>query len=589
MVNLYRELQPVDRLSIRIPFPLSSYERKMITLLYQPLIGPDAVSLYFMLWAEGEDMEEANLSHYHLMNALDMPIAKIFDSRIALEAIGLLRSWRREEESMRYFIYDVLPPLEAKLFFDDPILSMFLYSKIGEHAYRALRQRFMVKGSTTEGYADVSRTFMDVYQPVQQHMPPNDLQMKLSVEKPKDIPFDAKGFDFDALRQGLSEQLIPTSILTMEVKQLVAKLAFLYRLSPKDMQQILMMSLDETMHVSEKKLKKSASNFYKMVTSKEPPAMEKFVKVEEKKEVASSEKQTTKRDELITWFNESSPIDVLTSVADGNVPFPKDLELAEDLVLHYGMSAPVVNVLLHYVCLRNEGKLNRKYVESIASHWRNTGVKTAEAAMELAKEFEHRSTQPQSKKVVATEAMHEQFKLLKAAAGTFYLLDQLKDPNYTDAQLQTLASELMQQTEPIEFLQILNDGKEPFTTAVRVVEEFQTHYEYTNELMNALAHYAHFTGSLNKGFLEAIAGSWRKENIEDAQAALQFSLNYQQSKGKKYSKTAYNKPQVDESKLPSWYKEGIHKQHQDTEEKEADPSLEEERQKLLARLGYKKG
>lgn len=56
----------------------------------------------------------------------------------------------------------------------------------------------------------------------------------------------------------------------------------------------------------------------------------------------------------------------------------------------------------------------------------------------------------------------------------------------------------------------------------------------------------------------------------------------------KQSNTSYSKPakQVDESKLPRWYKEGKHKQHVTAEQEENDPELEEQRQALLAQLGY---
>lgn len=591
MVNLYRELQPVDRLSIRIPFPLSSYERKLVTLLYQPLIGPDAVSLYFMLWAEGEDMIDTNLSHYHLMNALDMPIAKVFESRIALEAIGLLRSWRREDETMRSFIYDVMPPLDAKLFFDDPILSMFLYSKIGEHAYRTLRHRFIPKSSTTEGYQDVSRSFMDVYQPVQQHMPPNDLQMSTGVEKPKDIPFDHKGFDFEALRQLLSEQLVPQSVLTVEVKELIAKLAFLYHLTPKDMQKIVMMALDEMMQVNEAKLRKSAANYYKMVMSTEPPAMQQYVHVVEEPVIADSEaeKPQTKKQELIKWFNEASPLDVLTDVAGGKKPFPKDVELADDLVVQYGMEPPVVNVLLHYVCLRNGGKLNRKYIESIASHWRNTGVTTAEEAMELAKEFEHR-VQPMPKLAPSTE-MHEQYKLLRAAAGQFYLIESMKDPTANTVTLKADVVKLFEETEPIILLQMMNDGKEPFTNELRVVEEaLTTHSDLPRDVFNALIHYTFFitTNSLNMNFLQSILSSWRKENIQNAAEALDYATAYQQAKTQKYHKTTFNqKTQNDEASLPEWFKNGEHKKRQKAPKSAGN--YEDKRKEILERLGIEKG
>lgn len=595
MVNLYRELQPVDRLSIRIPFPLSSYERKLITLLYQPLIGPDAVSLYFMLWAEGEDMIETNLSHYHLMNALDMPIAQVFESRIALEAIGLLRSWRREEDTMRSFIYDVMPPLDAKLFFDDPILSMFLYSKIGEHAYRLLRQRFIVKGSTTAGYSDVSRSFMDVYQPVQQHMPPNDLQMSTGVEKPKDIPFDTHDFDFEALRQGLSEQLVPQSVLTPEMKVLIAKTAFLYHLSPKDMQQIIMMALDETMHINEAKLKKSASSYYKMTISTEPPTMKKFVKVEEKIQTEEPQKESkTKKDGVIENFNALSPIETLSALAGDRPPFPKDIELVEELVMSYDMPMPVVNVLIHYTCLRNNGRLNKNYMHAIASAWRYSGAETAEEAMKMARDFEHKKqVKEEPKTLVASDAMHKQYKVLRAAAGAFYQIELAKDDAYSENELKTKAIELFEQTEPMTFLQMLNDGKEPFSNDVKVIQKALESFDMPQEVFNALIHYAYFvsTNSINLNFLEAIAGSWRKENIATAEAALDYAKAYQQSKSTKYYKTSYTKqPQVDETKLPGWFKDGQHKKHMEEQsEKTTEKDFEAERRKILEELGLDEG
>ena len=594
MVNLYRELQPVDRLSIRIPFPLSSYERKLITLLYQPLIGPDAVSLYFMLWAEGEDMIETNLSHYHLMNALDMPIAQVFESRIALEAIGLLRSWRREEETMRSFIYDVMPPLDAKLFFDDPILSMFLYSKIGEHAYRLLRQRFIVKGSTTAGYSDVSRSFMDVYQPVQQHMPPNDLQLSSGVEKPKDIPFEVQEFDFDALRQGLSEQLVPHSVLTVETKGLIAKLAFLYHFSPKDMQKIVTMSLDEMMQINEAKLKKSASHYYKMTISTEPPAMKKFVKVEEPSDEEPQLESKTKKDGMIENFNALSPIEMLSALAGDKQPFPKDIELVEELVLAYDMPTPVVNVLIHYTCLRNNGRLNKNYMHAIASAWRYSGAETAEEAMKMALDFEHqKQVKEEPKTFVASEAMHAQYKLLRAAAGVFYQIEAAKDDAFTGSELKTKTIELFQQTEPLTLLQMLNDGKEPFSNDLKVVQKALESFDMPQEVFNALIHYAYFTStnSLNLNFLEAIAASWRKEAIATAEAALDYAKAYQQSKSAKYYKTSYTKePRVDESKLPEWFKDGQHKKHVEPQpEQSVITDFEAERLKILEELGLDEG
>ena len=118
-------------------------------------------------------------NHYHLMNILTMPLGPVFEARISLEAIGLLRTRRKKDGDAREFIYELLPPLDAKAFFADPLLSTFLFSKIGEHAYRNLRAHFPLDVAKDEDYEDVSRTFLDVYKPVQHSFSQDTLKREL--------------------------------------------------------------------------------------------------------------------------------------------------------------------------------------------------------------------------------------------------------------------------------------------------------------------------------------------------------------------------------------------------------------------------
>ncbi|MBO1914286.1 hypothetical protein J4G37_56890, partial [Microvirga sp. 3-52] len=100
-------------------------------------------------------------THYYLMNLLSMPLEPIFEARISLEAIGLLRTYVKRDGDARSFIYKLYSPLGAKEFFNDPLLSTFLFSKIGEQPYRNLRARFAVTTAEDESFKDVSRTFLD--------------------------------------------------------------------------------------------------------------------------------------------------------------------------------------------------------------------------------------------------------------------------------------------------------------------------------------------------------------------------------------------------------------------------------------------
>ena len=70
---------------------------------------------------------------------------------------------------------------------------------------------------------------------------------------------------------------------------------------------------------------------------------------------------------------------------NGKEPFPVDVQLAERLINTHGLSVGVVNVLLQYMIIRNDGKITNNFAERIASHWSNKKVETAKLAMELSR------------------------------------------------------------------------------------------------------------------------------------------------------------------------------------------------------------
>ncbi|MBE1554422.1 replication initiation and membrane attachment family protein [Sporosarcina limicola] len=383
MTVLYKELQPVDAYKIRLLHPFSDYDRQLLTLFYQPLIGPGAMSFFMTLWADAEQESRHEYNHYHLMNILTMPLGTIFEARISLEAIGLLRTYRKKDNDERAFVYELLPPLDAKAFFADPLLSTFLFSKIGEQSYRNLRTRFSLDARYEKGFEDVSRTFLDVYTPIQQgYSIENFGEMQFEGRnEPKGVPFLNSDFDFDLLRSGLSEQMVPKTALSSVSKGTIVKLAFLYSLTSLDMQKVIMMALDEDLKLPDERLRKAAAEFYKMNVSKEAPILHKVYVQEVPKKQAEL---LTRDDELVDYLENTAPIEMLRDI-NGKEPLSVDVQLAERLVNTHDLPVGVVNVLLQYVHLRNDGKITNKYVERIASHWMNKKVQTVRAAMEISR------------------------------------------------------------------------------------------------------------------------------------------------------------------------------------------------------------
>jgi len=441
MVHMYKELLATDHFEITLPQSLSTNERQLLTLFYQPLTGPDPISLYLILWAEGEDYTTDKMTHYYLMNVLGMSVRSIFEARIALEAIGLLRTWRKDENDSRTFIYELVRPLEAREFFADPLLSMFLFSKIGEQAYRKLRNRFC-KQVDKQGFSEVTRTFTDVYKPVHTNVPQDVLEER---DTEQGYPFYYEQFDFDLLRTGLSEQLVPSSALTAEARQMIAKLAFLYRLSPLEMQKVVVLALDDTMKIPLERLKKAAADYYKITISKDAP---KLAKTFDSKQAPPDDAKRSKEQELLNYLETTPPIQVLRDINKGKEPILASVQLAEDLITKHDMPIGVVNVLLEYVMLTTDMRLPTKYVEKIADHWIRKNLKTAKEAMDLARQ--ERDKYAKWKVENETKTSRPQKQNYKKASGReekvpdwFYKRDE--DPPQASAQVETVDFEAERQ------------------------------------------------------------------------------------------------------------------------------------------------
>ncbi|MGB3261413.1 replication initiation and membrane attachment family protein [Paenisporosarcina sp.] len=387
MQLLFKELQPVDSFIIQMPHILTDKDRQLVTMLYKPIIGSDAMSLYCTLWAESEGETTEQLTHYYLMDVLNMSLKKIFDARVALEAIGLMKTWKKDDDDKRLFIYEVVAPLDAASFFSEPILATSLYSVIHEKAYIRIRERFIKKQPILSGFENISRDLQDVFKSNHDYNKLGHIfepgQSDQSSVRPQKLPFYSMDFDFDLLKSGLSEVMIPSSVLTLSVKELIAKVAFLYSLNAIDMQKVLMMAIDDQNRITEERLKKTAADYYKLSISSKPPRL--MPKAGLQREAVSQEGKMSKDQSLIKYLEETPPLEVLRDLSNGKEPLPVEVDLANELIFKYGFPPAVVNVLLQFVLIRAKMKLNKNYVHKIAAHWQRENIQTCEQAIEISR------------------------------------------------------------------------------------------------------------------------------------------------------------------------------------------------------------
>ncbi len=400
MAQHWQEMLPVDRYEVASNGLLFEYDRKVLTLLYQPLIGPIAYSLYMTLWSQIDEnrLSSDGSSHHALMNVMDSNLKQIYDARLKLEGIGLLSTYVRTEEGLRSFVYEITPPLTPSQFFLDGMLNVYLYRKVGKNQFLKLKRFFSDEHflETENGYENVTRSFQEVFDSAVPGNPSSHLVDDLKLEEqrvyfdrvnPETIKVDESHFDFDLLFAGLSENLVPKRAINKKVREAIAKLSFLYGIDPIQMKNIVISSVDELGEIQIDELRKSARDWYQLNFSDQLPLL--IDKIQPLPHVTTTVEPKTQEEKLVQYLEKTSPRQLLIDISGGGEPSKSDLQIIEDVMFQQKLLPGVVNVLIQYVLLKTDMKLTKAYVDKIASHWARKRVQTVSEAMELAKK-EHR-------------------------------------------------------------------------------------------------------------------------------------------------------------------------------------------------------
>jgi replication initiation and membrane attachment protein len=401
----WKELLPVDRYFVRSNGLLHDYDRKILTMLYQPLIGPLACSLYFSLWSELEQNKfwSSGSSHHGLMSMMQSNLKTIYNERKKLEGIGLLKTLLKQDDE-RHFLYELQPPLSPSQFFDDGMLNIYLYNRLGKSQFMRTKQFFITEKVKENEYESVTHSFSDVFVSLHpsEMMASSDSEMKSSLEmkeneeavERKDSPpiaIQSSNFDLDLLQAGLSDAILPRNALTKDVKELIVKLAYVYQINPIEMKSVVLSAVEQGDSINEELLRKAARDWYQFERGDGLPSLYErnqplLHRTMENKEPTSREEQLIKQLERVT------PYEFLKEISGGAEPSATDLRIVEDVMLKQKLNPGVVNVLIYYVMLKTDMKLQKSYVDKIAGHWVRKKILTVEKAMETAK-AEHRQYQ----------------------------------------------------------------------------------------------------------------------------------------------------------------------------------------------------
>ena len=103
-------LLPADVYTVVNQTILTEIDKKILISLYEPIIGPTAVSLFLTLWSDLDKNEiiSRDYNHHHLMTILKASnINNILEARTSLEAVGLVKSYIKKNDNVNEYLYEL--------------------------------------------------------------------------------------------------------------------------------------------------------------------------------------------------------------------------------------------------------------------------------------------------------------------------------------------------------------------------------------------------------------------------------------------------------------------------------------------------
>ena len=317
-----RIILPADSYTVINKTVLEVYDRKLITMLYQPIIGHAATSLYFTLIDDLDKKETMSddLTHYHLMTTMKLKLDEIIIARQKLEAVGLIRTYFKED-SINHYVYLLYSPLSASEFLNHPILNIVLYNNLGKTEYDKIVEYYKVPRINLKDYEEITVSFQDTFTPVKKEEYIENEDIRTS-NKNKIVVKDI--VDFNIIETSLSKNHLNDRCFNQDTKDLINNLAYIYKIDNLNMQGLIRNCINEKGLIDKTELRKKCRNFYQFENEGQLPNLIYRTQPDYLKTPIGD---TSKRAKMIYTFENTSPFDYLRSKYKTGEPSKRVIQL----------------------------------------------------------------------------------------------------------------------------------------------------------------------------------------------------------------------------------------------------------------------
>ena len=341
-------------ISIESKAPLSHTHATTLSLLYLPVIGKEAFSLYMLFQSllERSTLKSPSYTHAFIYDMLGVCPEGFVNARKTLEAVGLIETYVKDDA----YLMECYMPLSADAFIKDSPFAPYLYKAIGEERYKDLIAHFKITKTRHSDYTRKSVAFSDVFPPVK----PTPTTRSQYVEPVSGKVSVNTDLDLDLVLEGIPSSLLKAKGRTKNAKDKLASMAYIYNFDEEALQDAIRKSLKEDGTIDFKTLSKYAQENYRKTRGP----------VTRKTDNAS-----------LAYFKEVHPRTLLEDLTGQKVP-AADLKVIDRLTSETDMPLEVINVMIAYVLKELDQQFPvYNYFEKVVAEWKRLNIKTAADAI----------------------------------------------------------------------------------------------------------------------------------------------------------------------------------------------------------------
>ncbi|MCQ2792171.1 MAG: DnaD domain protein [Bacilli bacterium] len=372
---------------------ISNVDIDVVTRLYQPLIGHKASMLYLTLLNYVNYNEGELLIHDNLFRVMQISPGDFISARMALEAVGLMKTYLKNDDDVKNYIYILYAPKSPRDFFTDVLFKGLLVRYIGEKEATKLALHYQVNADLKDA-KDVSANFVEVFQP---NLDDDsfDAKMPTNLKDTKALKVDTD-FSFEDFFTHLkTAMMIKEDAFSDEECSEIERIATLYGLDTITTCDIVAQSYDESKRKGSR-LDFTAFKERAISQAKFSPIIRKN---NENKRYIKISGKTALADE-IRLMETLSPKLYLQEKQDGVPPVTADLNLLNYLNEVMGLNRSTINALISYSLKMCDNRLVRAYIEKVAATLKRAKINNALDAINFLNEKKEKPKKTYGKKKI---------------------------------------------------------------------------------------------------------------------------------------------------------------------------------------------